>query len=174
MRQVDPWTGALILGAISQVVSSPDFVQFSLDELQELKETSTKDFNTLDFSDYTVDVIDVLFPKQSPTRGQLDPLASYRTSPKRLREWRRLTTKSQQYLMDKERETQRKPSTDSVPTKTGRAIRTGSQRNSYASTARTQPTPSPANPLRQDADRSLRKQQHESKKKTNMVSSLVA
>jgi hypothetical protein len=119
--------------------TSPDFVRFSLDQLQELKETCSSQFNTLDFSDYTLNVIDALFPKK-PINGKLDPPASYRTSPKRLREWRRQTTKSQQYLMDKEQETvQKQPPADTVPTTTGRAIRTTrSQRNSDATTKKAQ------------------------------------
>jgi hypothetical protein len=194
LRQVDPWSSPSPDEA-SQVNTSPDFVQFSLDELQELKDTSTTDFNTLDFSDYTVDVIDALFPKP---RGQLDPLVSYRTSPKRLREWRRLTTKAQQYLLGTNSGEQpaETPNTATTTTTTGRASRTGS-RKSYAAIVRMQsPTPPPAKPLRQDApppakprrqdapppakplrqdaDSSLRKQQPESKKKTKQLSSLVA
>jgi hypothetical protein len=139
LRTVDPWAGDSALGA-SHVETSSDFVQFSLDELQELKETSTTDFNTLDFSDYTVDVIDALFPKP---RGQLDPLVSYRTSPKRLREWRRLTTKAQQYLLGSSSSSEQpadSPNTPPAPTTTtttGRTSRTGS-RKSYAAIVRMQ------------------------------------
>jgi hypothetical protein len=102
-----------------------------LDQLRDSKETSSREFNTLDFSDYTVHVtIDALF-QNKPIYGKLDPPASYRTSPKRLRNWRRQTTKSQQYLLDKERaKSQRQPPANPVPTMTGRAIRTTrSQRN---------------------------------------------
>jgi hypothetical protein len=166
LRQADAWPS--LVGA-SQVETSPDFVQFSLDELQELKDTSTTDFNTLDFSDYTVDVIDSLFPKP---RGQLDPLPSYRTSPKRLREWRRLTTKAQQYLLGtnssetdspNSRPTNATPTTTTTTTTTGRASRNGS-RKSYVAIVRMQtPTPPLAKSRREDVDDSLRKQQPESK-----------
>jgi hypothetical protein len=143
-KQVDSGTGASHLGAISQgETSDDDFVQFSLDELQGLQETSTTDFNTLDFSDYTLDIIDALFPKK-PKWGDLDPPASYRTSPKRLREWRRLTAKAQRYLAEKVQETaQRQLPADPVPTTMGRAVRTRSLRKSHSPMAKKEPPKRP-------------------------------
>jgi hypothetical protein len=169
--------------SIVDTSTSPDFVQFSLEQLQELKETSIREFNMLDFSDYTLNVIDALFPKR--THGQRDPLASYRTSSRKLREWRGLTTKGQQYLIDTEREKTKSqtPYTGPALTTTGRASRTGS-RKSYAAMVGKVKLPPSQNPLfspeevqpnesqpRQDTDDSARSPLPVSKRGTKERSS---
>jgi hypothetical protein len=74
---VDLDTGASLSGAGQAETRDDEFVQFS-DELQELQEASTTDFNTLDFR-LRSGIIDVLFPKK--TQG-FRPAGSYRSSPR--------------------------------------------------------------------------------------------
>ena len=70
-----------------------DASTYSLYSLKRMK--SDPKFKLLDFQNVETSVIDEVFPVEVG-RGQQDPPADYRTSAKRIREWRRFSEKQQQ------------------------------------------------------------------------------